>query len=136
MSTVSVVLMMAPICNLYDVVRFEGLVAGAALRVKELQQLLQRLGIGCVAQEGALAPHANQFLGSEFVEMMRKGGVGNIQLFLNFTDDKSLGMAFQQQLHNPKSRFGSHCRKHIGVLRYPLGGLGLGPDHISIILEI
>ena len=37
------------------VLRFDGIVAGAALGVQEVQQLLQRFGVCAIAQEGAFA---------------------------------------------------------------------------------
>ena len=56
--------------NLNDFLGLDGLVAGAALRVEKLQQFLQGFGVGRVAQERALPPHAHQVFVLELVEMV------------------------------------------------------------------
>src|SRR5579859_402877 len=85
---------------LNNALRFEGLVAGAAFGVEELQQFLQGLGVGGVAQKRAFAFHVDQILGAQLVEMMREGRVGDFEFVLNFSDHQSLRMRRKQQLHD------------------------------------
>ena len=89
----SVVLMVRLLfAKLNDVLGFDRLVAGAALGVKELQQFLQRFGVGRVAQERALAAHIHQVFVFQLVQVMRKRGVRNVELFLDFAHDQPVGM--------------------------------------------
>jgi hypothetical protein len=50
--------------DLYDVLRFKGFVTSAAFGVKELQQFLQRFGIGRVAKKCSLPLHGDEFFGA------------------------------------------------------------------------
>src|ERR1700722_1493044 len=82
---------------------FHYLVAGAAFGVEELEQYLQGVGVCDVAEEGAVSFDADEILGFEFVEVMGQGGVGDIELLLNFADDQALGMSGEQQLHDAQA---------------------------------
>src|SRR5579864_2198498 len=65
MSVVSVVLMMRLLfANLYDVLRFKSFVAGAAFGIEELQQFLQRFGVGGVTKECSLPFHDHEVFGA------------------------------------------------------------------------
>ena len=56
--------------DLNDILWLERLISGAAFRIQELQQFLQRFRIGCVMQEGALAPRLDQAFVFELVQVM------------------------------------------------------------------
>ncbi len=113
------------------------LVAGAAFGIKKLQQLLQGVGVGGVAQEGALALDFHQAFGLQLVEVVRKRGVGDVELFLNLAHHQAFGMGRQQQLHDAQPRLGSHGGEHVGIASDVIGAFGgEGIRHISIIVEI
>src|SRR5437868_2485743 len=56
--------------DLNDSLWLERLISGAAFRIQELQQFLQRFRVGCVMQEGALTPHLDQSFVLELVQVM------------------------------------------------------------------
>src|SRR5271155_5604798 len=59
--------------NLNDRFGLERLVAGAALGVEKLQQLLQRPGVRRVMQEGTFAADRDEAFGLQLVEVVRQG---------------------------------------------------------------
>src|SRR4029077_9071412 len=64
-SVVSVVLIKTLLfTDLYDVLRFKGFITSAAFGIKELQQFLQRFGVGGVAKKCALPFHGHEVLGA------------------------------------------------------------------------
>jgi hypothetical protein len=88
-------------------------------------------------QESALAPHVHEIFRLEFVQMVRQGGIWNIQLLLNLSDDETVRMGRQQQLHDPQTWLRSHRGEHIRVLNQFLAGfLRLSYRHISMFAEI
>jgi hypothetical protein len=101
--------------NLNDISRLERFVSRATLGVEELQQLLKSLRIGRVSQKGAFPADCHQTFVSEFVEVVGKSGVRDIQSFLDFADYQALRMRGQEQLHDSKPRLGPHRRKHVGI---------------------
>jgi hypothetical protein len=89
------------LAKLNDLFGFDGLVTRAAFGVQELKQFLECSSVGGVAQERAFSPNANEVLGPEFVEMMRQRGMRNAQLLLDLTNDKTVWVRGEEQLHDP-----------------------------------
>src|SRR5579864_4183700 len=101
MSAVSAVFMNDSLfADLNNALRFEGLVAGTAFGIEELQQFLQDFGVGGVTQKRAFAFHVDEILGAQLVEMMREGRVGNFEFVLDLADHQSFRMGRKQQLHD------------------------------------
>src|ERR1051326_7667630 len=121
MSAVSAVLMNDSLFTdldnalLNNALRFEGLVAGTAFRIEELQQFLQGFGVGGVSQKRAFAFYVDEIFGAQLVEMMRERRVGDFEFVLNFSDHQSFRMGRKQQLHDAQPGLSSHSRKHVGV---------------------
>src|ERR1039457_1190622 len=81
MSVVSVVLMNGLLfTDLYDLFRFDSLIARAALGIEELQQFLQGAGICGVTKKSTLPLHFDQAIGPQLVQMMGEGRVGDFEL--------------------------------------------------------
>src|ERR1700751_4624639 len=91
------------------------LVAGAALREQESNDVLQGLGVGRVAKEGAFAAHGDEAFVLQLVEMMRERRRRDAKLRADLADDQPFRMRGQQQPHDPEPRFGAQGRKHVGV---------------------
>ena len=119
--------------DLHDLLRLHSLVPGAAFGIEELQKLLQSFGIRRVAEKCAFPLHHDQVFGSEFVEMVGEGGVGDCEFVLNFADYEALRVSREQQLHDAKPRFRAHGREHVGIFDRAIRS---NLRHISIILEI
>ena len=123
--------------KLDDVLRFDGFVPGATFGVEELEQFLERFGIGGVAQERALALHVYESFVLQFLQVVRKSGVRNIQFGLDVANDQPLGMRREQQLHDAKTGFGAHRGKHVSVFRDVFRiVINYSGCHISIIAGI
>jgi hypothetical protein len=123
--------------NLRHGLGLHGLVARAALRVKETQKFLQRFRIRAVPEKCALAPNLHQPLVLEFFQMMREGRTRNAQLFLDFPHDQAAAMSGVKKLRNAKPGFGSPGREHAGVAGHLCGvfpALG-NRTNISMIAE-
>src|SRR5258708_33317537 len=73
MSAVSVLMTFLLLADSNDLLRFDRLVARAALGVKKLQQLLQRFGIGGAEQERSLPLPLPQALRLSPFQMIGKG---------------------------------------------------------------
>lgn len=65
--------------------------------------------------------------------MMRKGGGGNAELFLDFPGDHPGGVSGKQQTHDLQARLGPDSGKTVGATG---DEEGVGLLHISIIAEI
>lgn len=116
--------------------RFDRSIAGTAFRVQKLEDFPKRLGVRGVAQECAFAAHLHQVLIPQLVEVVGQGRVRDIEFFLDFSDDQTVGMGGEEQLHDAESSLGAHGRKHIGIF-CDLLRVGLDDGrHISIIAEI
>src|SRR5579872_764517 len=100
---------------LNNALRFERLVASAAFGVEELQQFLQGLSVGGVAEKRAFAFHVDETFGAQLVEMMREGRVGDFEFILNLANHQSFRMRRQQQLHDAEPGLRAHRGKHVGV---------------------
>src|SRR6516225_8691636 len=83
---------------------FDGLVARAALRVEESEQLLQNGGIGSVPKKSAFTTNSDQILVSEFFQVVRERRGRDAQLALNLANDHSLGMCGEQRPQNAQTR--------------------------------
>jgi hypothetical protein len=130
---------MAPLlpANLNDLLRLHSFVASATFGIQKLEKFLKRVGVCGIAEKGAFSLNMYQVLPFELVEMMREGGVWNLQLFLNLADDKTLRVGRQQQLHDSESRLCPHGGEHVGVLGDLLSGfLRLAIPHTSMFAEI
>jgi hypothetical protein len=115
----------------------DGLVTGAAFRIKELKKVAECIGVGGVMKKRALAANVDQIFRFEFLEMMGESRSGNAQLFLNFAGHKAPGMSREEQLHNAQTGLGAHGGKHFGELEDLFWGGGVfGLGHISIFAEI
>jgi hypothetical protein len=114
----------------------DGLIACAAFGVQELQNFLESFGVGGVAQEGAFTVNAHEIFIFQFVEVMRKSGIGNVQFRLQFADDQAAGVGGQEQLHDAEAWLGAHGGEHVSEFGDLVGVLCNGGRHISIIAEI
>src|SRR5579862_792082 len=76
--------------ELDDVLRFDSFVSGAAFGIEELQKLLQRFGVGRVAQEGAFALYSDKVLALELFEMVGQGGIWNVEFVLNLVHHQTI----------------------------------------------
>ena len=114
------------------------LVAGAALGEQEGDDLLQRRGVGGVAKERALAPHANEVFVLQLVEMMRQRRGRDAEFGADLADDQPFGMGLQQQPHDPQARLGAERAKHVGEVGdlFGLEGWHRLLFHISISVEL
>ena len=61
--------------------------------IEKLQQLLERICICRVAKKSAFSSHMHEAFGLQFVEVMRERRIGDIELFLNLTDDQGFSQA-------------------------------------------
>jgi hypothetical protein len=82
--------------NVNDVLRPDCFASGAALRVQKLQQFLQRVRVGRVAQESALPDYLHKAFILEFVQVMGKGGTWDFQFLLNLANNEAFRMRFQE----------------------------------------
>jgi len=83
-----------------DLFWFNCLISGAALGIKETQQLLQCSGIRGVPQKGALPLDTHEVLILELFEVVGKSRIRDIQLLLDVADYKTFGMRGKQHLHD------------------------------------
>src|SRR6266852_3062464 len=103
--------------HFHDIFRLQRLVPRAALRIKKLQQFLERFGICRVPQKCALPLHAHQIFIPQLVQVMRQRRIGNLEFPLNVSNHQPLRMRRQKQLHDPQPGFRPHRREHVGILR-------------------
>src|SRR5271157_5334645 len=132
-SLISVLMMNLLFAQHNDLFRFDCLVAGAALGIKETEQFLQRLSIGGVPQEGAVAADLHQAFILELVEMMGECRAGDLQFAADVAHHHSVGMRRQQQLHDAQPRLGPHGRKHVGIAGNLFWPWFLRHDYLSTI---
>src|SRR5215472_1036810 len=119
-----------------NLLRLNRFIARAALGIKKAKQLRQHLTIGPITQEGALALHRNQLFISQFVQMMGKRGIGNIQLFSYLAHHHALRVGAQEQPHDAKPGFCTHGGKHVSVAdTFPGLSLRRQISSFSIFLE-
>jgi len=87
--------MAAPYGQAHDGFGSDRLVAGAALREQESDDVLKGLGVGGVPKEGALASHRDKTLILQLVEVMRERRWWDAKLRADLADDEPLGMRSQ-----------------------------------------
>lgn len=95
--------------------RFDGLVAGTTLGIQESEEFLQRVGIGRVAQEGALPADSDETFVFEFVEVMGQRGRRDAHFRLNLANDHTFGVRGQKNTQNPQAGLCSESCEHVGI---------------------
>jgi hypothetical protein len=68
----------------------------------------------------------------QFLQMMRKGGSGDAELFLDFAGDHAVGMSGKEEAENLESRLRAEGGEAVGEAS---DKKGIGLFHISIIAE-
>src|SRR5438067_4874772 len=91
-SFTSIALSLGSVANLRDSLGLNRLVARAAFRIKEAQQLLQSFRIGGIPEVGAFAVHAHQVFVLELFEMVRKRRGRNVELRSDISGNQALGV--------------------------------------------
>ena len=69
----------------------------------------------------------------QFLQMMRKGGSGDAELFLDFAGDHAVGMSGKEKAENLEARLRAKGREAVGGAS---DEKWVGLPHISIIAEI
>jgi hypothetical protein len=78
--------------DLNDLLWLDCFVSSAALRIQELEQFLKCFGVRGVVKESAFPANTHEVFRPKFVEMVREGGIWNVQLLLNLSDYKAVWM--------------------------------------------
>jgi hypothetical protein len=119
--------------DLDNFVGSHGGAARAAFVIKKAENFAKSGGVGGVPQERADAANGDEAHLFQFFQVMRKGGSGNAELFLDFTGDHSGGMGGEEQAEDLEAGFGAEGGEAVG-------GTGdekrIGLLHISIVAEI
>ena len=109
------------------------MVARAAFGVEKAEEIFEGVRVGAIPQVGSLAANDDEVFVFQFVEVMREGGIWDVDLGLDIADDHALGLSGHEELHDAEARFGAHGGEHIREAGN-LSGRHIG--HVSIILEI
>jgi len=90
---------------------------GAALGVEEVQEDLELLGAGAIAEKSAFAFLLDEPFLAERVEVVREGGCRDGELVLQLADDEPAGMRCEQEADDSDSVFVPEGREHACYLR-------------------
>jgi hypothetical protein len=91
------------------------LIASAALREQESDDVLKGIGVGGVPQERAFASHGDEAFVLQLVEVMREGRCWNAKFGTDLTDNQSFRVSREQKTDYPQTSFGPERREHVGV---------------------
>lgn len=106
--------------NLYVLIRLNGRVSRAALRIQKRQQFLQRSRVRGVPQKSSLAADSHWPFHLQLFQMMRERGSGDLQLAARITGDQSLRASCREQPEDPQARLSFHGGKHVRKASYQL----------------
>ena len=110
-----------------------GAAARAALFIEEVHDFAQCVGISRIPQKSTLAAHVDKTNLFQFFQVVRKGGSGNGELFLDLAGNHAFGMSGKEQPENLETGLGAEGGKAVG-------GAGdqewIRSAHNSIIAEI
>jgi hypothetical protein len=90
------------------------MVARTAFDVEEAEKIFEGTGVGAIPQVGSVAADGDEVFISEFVEVMRERGIGNVDLGLDVSDDHALGFSGHEE-HDTETRFCAHGGEHVGL---------------------
>jgi hypothetical protein len=86
--------------NRDNVLRGDHVVSGAAFGIQKAKKILESIGIRAIPEESALPTNGDEFLISEFVQVMGKRGVGYFEFRLDVSDYHTLWFGRHQKLHD------------------------------------
>jgi len=115
--------------------RFRGdrAAARAAFFIEKIHHFAEGVGVRGIPEVGALAAHTDEADLFQFLQMMRKSGSGDAELFLDFAGHHTFRMCGKEEAENLEARLraeggeavgGASDQKRIGLL------------HTSIVAEI
>ena len=115
--------------------RFRGYRAAAcaAFFIEKIHNFAKGIGVRGIPEISALAAHMDEADLFQFLQMMRKGGSGDAELFLDFAGDHAVGMSGKQEAENLEARLRAEGGEPVGGAR---DEKRVGPPHTSIVAEI
>jgi len=107
--------------------------ARAAFFIEKIHDFAEGVGVRGIPEVGALAAHIDEADLFQFLQMMRKGGSGDAELFLDFAGNHTIRMGSKEEAKYLEARLRAEGGEAVGRAS---DQKGIELPHISIIAVI
>jgi len=107
--------------------------ARAAFFIEKIHDFAEGVGVRGIPEVGALAAHIDETHLFQFLKVVRKGGSGDAELFLDFTGNHAVGMSGKEEAKYLEARLRAEGGEAVGRAS---DEKRIGLPHISIVAVI